>query len=520
MSLQFIRAAIAGISLLSIGVARGQEREASIPLGNGVELKLVWIEPGTFTQGSPPNEHDRGSDEPQRQVTLSRGFYLGKYPVTRAQFERFVQESRFRTEAEKGTSGGFGWDGSKLVQRADFNWRNPGFPQSGNDPVVIVTWNDAKAFLAWLSKKAGAQFDLPTEAQWEYACRAGTKTAFWNGNDFDAAGEIAWHKGNAENRTHPVGEKGENPWRVGDTHGNVWEWCTDWFGPYQGGPLTDPVQTNSNLSDKPRRVLRGGSWLKELPSARSAARYRNDPGSRNADNGFRVMAFALRPPTAIERTAPPPPPAVALERQNSTPRVQSNEPAAAHETPAAPPIRPAAPPEPHVNRLVTSLGGLCCFLAAAAIILFVVRWIFKRGGVGVSKSTGTPVIPPGIPVSGSGAHPRRPGSVRTRMGDDGFWIEAEGVAPGTLMTCRYSSGGVSSQEINVRYEPQPGGQFVYTGTRPTTVSVIMSGLAAAPILGTETFSDFEDDRRRDEERRRLQEEEERRRRRRSDPPAY
>jgi hypothetical protein len=106
------------------------------------------------------------------------------------------------------------------------------------------------------------------------------------------------------------------------------------------------------------------------------------------------------------------------------------------------------------------------------------------------------------------------------MGDDGFWIDAEGVAPGTMMTCKYSAGG-NVQEIKVRYEPQPGGQFIYTGMRPTTVSVVMAGVAAAaPILGIESMMDSEDDRRRELERRRQQEEEERRRRRRFDPSAY
>ena len=119
---------------------------------------------------------------------------------------------------------------------------------------------------------------------------------------------------------------------------------------------------------------------------------------------------------------------------------------------------------------------------------------------------------------GAGAA-RRPGSVRTRMGDDGFWIDAEGVAPETLLTCRYTSGG-ASQQIDVRYRPQPGGQFVYTGSRPTSVSVVMAGAAMAPFVSSEPLVNFDDDRREEAERRRLRDEEERRRRSRFNPPAY
>jgi formylglycine-generating enzyme required for sulfatase activity len=519
------RVSLAVIALLAFASLRtnAQEREASVSLGNGVELKLVRVDAGTFMQGSSATEQNRGEDETQWQVTLSRGFHLGKYPVTRGQFAQFAKETGFRTEAEKGTSGGFGWDGTKLVQRKDFNWKSPGFPQTDNDPVVIVTWTDTKAFLQWLSRKTGSQFDLPTEAQWEYACRGGSGTAFWSGDAYDRASEIAWHKGNAESRTHPVGEKGENAWGLGDMNGNVWEWCADWFGPYPDGPATDPLQTNSNLSDKPRRVLRGGSWLKELPSCRSATRFRNDPLSRNADNGFRVMAYELRPPPSLERTSPPQPaaervepapPAVALEKQNSTPRRVVNPPV---------PIASSRPAAQNLNRLVSTFAGLCCFLSAAAILIFIIRWVVRRGGVS-STSTTSPIIPPIIPAGSAGVM-RRPGTFRTRMGDDGFWIDADDVAPGTPLSCRYTAGG-ASQQIDVRYQPQGGGQFVYTGARPTTVSVVMRGAmegaaGVGPMFSTTPLIDSDDDERREMERRRLQaEEEERTRRRRNDPPAY
>ncbi len=482
-----------------------QEREASVPLGNGVELKLVRVDAGSFSQGSPATERDRRNDETQRQVTLTRGFYLGKYPVTRGQFAQFAKETGFRTEAEIGTSGGFGWDGSQLVQRKEFTWKSPGFSQTDQDPVVMVTWPDAQAFIKWLSRKSGSQFDLPTEAQWEYACRAGTGTAFWSGDDSAAAGDIAWHKGNSQSRTHPVGEKGVNAWGLGDMHGNVWEWCADWFAPYPPGAATDPVQTNAQLSDKPRRVLRGGSWLKELAATRSAARFRNDPQSRNADNGFRVMAFELRPqpspalerPAGAER-APIQPPSQALEQERAS----------------QPPRSPVGPPlQTYENRNTSGRGGVFWTAAFVAIGYAILRMLFRR-----SSAAPKPILSGDSTFEPMGGV-RRGGPLRTRIGNDGFWIEADGVSAGTPLICRYTAGG-KSEQIEVRYEPQPGGQFIYTGSRPTTVSVTVSGPGtmqsgfAAGAIETLEEQDWS------ERLRREREEEERRRRRRNDPPAY
>lgn len=282
--------------LAGAAVARAAEKPLSVDLGEGVGLELILVPKGEFQEGSPATEAGRGADETLRTVTLTRDYYLGKFPVTLAQFERFTDETRYRTEAERGSSGGFGWDGAALTQDKRFTWRSTGFDQTGAQPATIVAYDDALAFCDWLSHKTGRKFALPTEAEWERACRAGTSTAWHNGSDPSHVREIAWSKPYAWNSTHPVDSLAPNPWGL-FIGGNVYEWCRDWYGPYPPGPVIDPEQTNSGLSDKPRRVLRGGSWLREASYTRSAARYRSAPGSRNADTGFRVMTYA-DPPAA------------------------------------------------------------------------------------------------------------------------------------------------------------------------------------------------------------------------------
>jgi formylglycine-generating enzyme required for sulfatase activity len=477
-----------------------------------VDLTVVRIEPGLFQQGSSESETGRNPDETKRYVTISRAFYLGKSPVTRGQFARFVSDTNYRTEAEKGNSGGFGYENGNLVQKKEYTWRTPGFPQTDNDPVVIVTWNDAQAFAGWLSRKSGSKFELPSEAQWEYACRAGGDTPYGGALTAD---EVAWHKGNSGLRTHPVGEKAANAWGLTDMLGNVWEWCADWYGPYAEGPILDPVQNNSNLSDKPRRVLRGGSWLKDPAGVRVAARFRNDPQSRNPDNGFRVMTYALDVATAIERLSAPStpstavPPAVALNAQ-STPAAESLP----QTSPAVPTSSNPAPLSGFVKALSRMYGGLGCFCVAIVVVLFFIRRAFRGGG-----STSVPQIPipggvqpPILPrPGGSGTAPR------SRIVDDGFWIEGGNVAVGTPLKCRYVVGGVN-QEKDLTFESRPGGQFIYTGQRPSSVSIIVLGAAAGlgAAMGTSMFDDDDDERDRRERLRREQEEEERRRRRRDD----
>jgi formylglycine-generating enzyme required for sulfatase activity len=161
---------------------------------------------------------------------------------------------------------------------------------------VQVSWNDAVAYCEWLNKKdakkpAGMEYGLPTEAQWEYACRAGTTKAYFFGDDPKDLGDFAWYDGNSGNHTHAVGTTPKaNSWGLDDMYGNVWQWCADFYdaGYYKNSPIKDPENTNTSNS----RVLRGGSWDNSAIHCRSAIRYFNDPGHRSDGYGFRV---ALRP---------------------------------------------------------------------------------------------------------------------------------------------------------------------------------------------------------------------------------
>jgi formylglycine-generating enzyme required for sulfatase activity len=165
-------------------------------------------------------------------------------------------------------------------------WRWPGFDQTDDHPVVNVSWNDATAFCDWLSRQEGQEYRLPTEAEWEYACRAGTTTRFSFGDDDTALGESAWYSANSGNQTHPVGEKRPNAFGLYDMHGNIWEWCSDWYSAdyYRRSPADDP--RGSEAAED--RVFRGGSWGVEPRLARTAYRGRGAPEYRCHFLGFRL----------------------------------------------------------------------------------------------------------------------------------------------------------------------------------------------------------------------------------------
>ena len=235
-----------------------------------IGMKLVLIPEGEFMMGSSDSDADADADEkPQHRVRITKPFYLGIHEVTAGQFRKFADATAHRTDAE-GTPGGP-------------TWRDPGFTQEDDYPVVRVSWNDAVAFCAWLSKQEGKTYRLPTEAEWEYACRAGTSTAYSFGDEGGALEEYAWIDQNA---THPVGRKKPNAWGLYDVHGSAEEWCADWYddGYYATSPPQDPAGPASGNN----RVVRGMDLFGSRKSRRSAFRFMRAQNQSDRGTGFRV----------------------------------------------------------------------------------------------------------------------------------------------------------------------------------------------------------------------------------------
>lgn len=237
------------------------------------------------------------------KITITKPFAISRHEVTRGQFRTFVHETGYETEAERHGQGGYGLVDGKWKRDPRFIWSaDPGFPQTDDHPVVNISWNDAVAFCHWLSQKKGAEYHLPTEAQWEYACRAGT-TAAWHCGQSDATlEEYAWFTANAADKTHPVGQLKPNPWTLYDTHGNVWEWCADRYGSdyYGQSPSDDPVGSSAG----PLRVARGGCWALPARICRAAYRDDNTPLGHNYDLGFRLAAVLVDKSSRSEGAQP------------------------------------------------------------------------------------------------------------------------------------------------------------------------------------------------------------------------
>ncbi|MCF8216109.1 MAG: formylglycine-generating enzyme family protein [Chlorobium sp.] len=263
---------------------------------------FVYVKGGSFEMGSADNEVDRTEPETQHTVKIS-DLFVCKYAVTVTEFKRFIDESNHRTDAEKANSSRI-FDGREWQDKAGINWRHG---VSGNEreegeynhPVLHVSWNDAVAYCEWLSKKHRRTFRLPTEAEWEYACRAGTTTPFNTGENIttDQAnynGNYPYRnnkKGAFRKNTVPVDSLKPNKWGLYNMHGNVWEWCSDWYGEkyydecLAKGSVDNPAgpETGSN------RVIRGGSWFNYAGLCRSSYRSCYTPDGRNDDVGFRPV---------------------------------------------------------------------------------------------------------------------------------------------------------------------------------------------------------------------------------------
>ena len=241
------------------GKTKSPLKEYAVDLGGGVRLKMVLIPAGEFMMGSPDADKDASADEkPRHRVRITKPFYLGKYLLTQEQWQAVM--------------------GS-----------NPSRYKGSKNPVEQVSWDDSQIFLGKLNAKAGGKggkFGLPTEAQWEYACRAGSSTKYCFGDEESGLGEYGWYGANSDNKPHPVGGKKPNAWGLYDVHGNVWEWCADWYDPsyYAISPKNDPLGPEAGSL----HVNRGGAWSSGAGYCRSACRSGDLRGLHDGNLGFRV----------------------------------------------------------------------------------------------------------------------------------------------------------------------------------------------------------------------------------------
>ena len=258
-----------------IGKEAGQIRDDNAP-----KMKLVWCPPGEFTMGSPKSEKGRSKDENQADVTLTKGYWVGKYEVTQSEWKQVM-----KTEP----------------------WKEKTLNKEGADyPATFVSWNDAIDFFRKLTEQERQggrlsndwEYTLPTEAQWERACRARTETRFSFGDDESKFGEYAWFRDNTwnadEKYAHPVGQKKANPWGIHDMHGNVWEWCRDVYSKELPGGR-DPEVKSDEKTEGSNRVFRGGGWFVVAAGCRSGIRSGIRPDDRSSNRGFRSALSAVQP---------------------------------------------------------------------------------------------------------------------------------------------------------------------------------------------------------------------------------
>jgi formylglycine-generating enzyme required for sulfatase activity len=294
-----------GTIAVDVGTPSRKETRYFVP-GNGrsewfkdheAGPEMVVLPAGTFMMGSPETEPEReswqkGSESPQHLVTIAQPFAAGRHLVTRAQFAAFVKAADYKADdAHDWTS--INWENEHRAP-----WLDPGFAQGDNHPVVCVSWLDAKAYAAWCAKVSGRLYRLLSEAEWEYAARAGTTTPFWWGASITTSeanynGNYVYKGGGSKGvyrrGTVPVSSFAANPWGLYNVHGNVWEWCEDaWHDNYNGAPPDGSAWLQAG--DASRRVLRGGSWSYNPGGLRSAGRAGDSSEVRSDGRGFRIAA--------------------------------------------------------------------------------------------------------------------------------------------------------------------------------------------------------------------------------------
>lgn len=345
------RAAAAVIAVLSLSTgppALAQARpDRQHPVWtNSLGMRFVKVPAGSFVMGGTeppevlaqaypllePQRFAELTDEaPAHRVLIRQSFYLGQHEVTVGQFRRFLAASGYQPESEADGTGGYGYNPQydpATTRRGDafegrdarYSWRNPGFAQGDDHPVVNVTWNDAQALAQWLTRTEGHRYRLPTEAEWEYACRAGTRTRYPHGNDpegllknantFDQDAAPQWLRwqqhalrgSDGHAFTAPVGRYAANAFGLQDMLGNAWEWVADWHGDsyYAESPAVDP----EGPADGGVRVRRGGSWHTWSFYARCGYRNWNSPQTRYTLVGMRLLREIA--PSAATRPAPRP----------------------------------------------------------------------------------------------------------------------------------------------------------------------------------------------------------------------
>ena len=323
MRRKVILGSILGAILGAGGCNQCRESPHAVPaeITNSIGLSLVAVPPGEFLMGATESAEalvaafphsgktpDYFADEyPRHRVRIRKPFLLGKFEVTIGQFRAFTRETGYRTEAETDGTGGWGYNPASMKcegRRPEYTWKNPGYPVVDQQPVVNVTYNDALAFCRWLSGKEHLNYRLPTEAEWEYADRAGTHTRYSNSNDagelprfaraidltrhaeFGHVWEIEIEREDPTAFPISVGRLAPNAFGLYDMHGNVWEWVSDWYSEnyYTHSPIDDPKGPNTGEL----RVRRGGGWNSFPIWLRSSFRNWNTPQSRCVNLGFRV----------------------------------------------------------------------------------------------------------------------------------------------------------------------------------------------------------------------------------------